>query len=191
MRRNALQKDRSRFDKIMSAPIRPGRSLIPYGHRKIFLASESNGAYLSVNMAGDGFSMPRAILKIDSFPRQRGKVGMAAMPPAKTPPSQPPCRRAGHCIGQLFRARDACVAKPALHPPRMRGKELDRHAISVIDVEKLPIGRLSKCHSPHGREFRLPPRSLISLGLSDRTPCWQAGTTRSIPGISKHFHPTI
>ncbi len=76
---------------------------------------------LSVNTASDGLSMPRAVLKIDSFPRQRGKVGMGAMPPAKTPPSQ--------------------------LPPRMRRKERDRRAISVIAVEKLSIRRLSKCHS--------------------------------------------
>ena len=32
-------------------------------------------------------------------------------------------------------------------PPQLRGKEPDRLPISVIAVEKLPIGRLSKCHS--------------------------------------------
>ena len=62
------------------------------------MVSDPNGTYLSVNTASDGLSMPRAVLKIDSFPRQRGK-------------------------------------------------ELDRHAINVIAVEKLLIGRLSKCHS--------------------------------------------
>ena len=34
--------------------------------------SESNGTYLSVNTVSDGLSMPRAVLKIDSFPRECG-----------------------------------------------------------------------------------------------------------------------
>ena len=32
-------------------------------------------------------------------------------------------------------------------PPQLRGKEPDRLPICVIAVEKLLIGRLSKCHS--------------------------------------------
>ena len=36
---------------------------------------------------------------------------------------------------------------PPSQPPQLRGKEPDRLPIHVIAVEKLLIGRISKCHS--------------------------------------------
>jgi len=70
-------------------------------------------------MATEGFSMQRAKL-IVSFPRQRGSGW-----------------------GRCLRPRHP---HPNL-PPQLRGKEPDRLPIHVIAVEKLLIGRLSKCHS--------------------------------------------
>jgi len=44
-------------------------------------------------------------------------------------------------------------AKLIVSFPRQRGKEPDRLPIHVIAVEKLLIGRISKCHSGRGRHF--------------------------------------
>ena len=65
-----------------------------------------------------------------------------------------------------------------LLPPQLRGKEPDRLPIHVIAVEKLLIGRLSKCHLGQAR-----------IVLNARATAGKASPTlnRHHPHLLKHF----
>ena len=63
-------------------------------------------------------SMPHFPFRVRCVASQCARVG--DLPPHPRP--APLTGRAGRCIGQPFRGRDACVAKPPVHPPRGGGR---------------------------------------------------------------------